>query len=208
MIDLSNWTHLWQQIAAHGDPEITYQKLIAAYMEPHRRYHNLTHIRDCLQQLSEIDEEQRRKDLLALVLWFHDVVFKPTSPRNEENSAKWAARVLREANVSEYIIEQVIHLILMTKHPSKPSTRIEKILVDIDLSILGRSKAVFERYENAIREEFEWVPDWIYQNNRMRFLQGLLNHKSVYYTRHFQMLYEEQARINLKTAIARLSEPE
>jgi predicted metal-dependent HD superfamily phosphohydrolase len=98
----------------------------------------------------------------------------------------------------------VHRLILATKHQESTASGDEALLVDIDLSILGRDPVVFDRYEQSIRQEYRWVPEVAFREGRARILESFLNRPAVYRTALFAQRYEAQARENLSRSIRQL----
>jgi predicted metal-dependent HD superfamily phosphohydrolase len=80
----------------------------------------------------------------------------------------------------------------------------EKILVDVDLSILGERPERFDEYEDQIREEYAWVPGVVFRARRRKILKAFLARASIFNTRKFVETYEAQARANLERSIKRL----
>ena len=95
---------------------------------------------------------------------------------------------------------------LATKHDESPISRDARLLIDIDLSILGQPPEVFDDYEKAIREEYSWVPVADYVTGRSRILRGLLNRPRLYFTERFEARYGIQAKVNLTKALLALEE--
>lgn len=93
--------------------------------------------------------------------------------------------------------------ILATKHKKPPARGLEAMVVDIDLSILGRTEAVFNDYDIAIRKEYSFASDEEFEIGRVAFLAELLRRERIYYTSWFQHRYEERARINLGERVTR-----
>jgi len=196
------WLSIWNDVA-NTDGELEYSAIISAYEEKHRAYHNLEHVRDCLAQLDQIDLQSSQCEI-ELALWYHDIVYNTRSSTNEEDSARKAVQDIKNAGVKSSIIENVKRLILATKHDSIPVIQNEKILVDIDLSILGRSPEKFHEYETKIRREYEWVPELVFREKRIEILQGFLNRRYIFLTTQFREKYESQARQNIISSIALL----
>ncbi len=117
-------------------------------------------------------------------------------------------RVLRKAAVAEEAIVRVAALILVTQHHTLPDDPDAVLVVDIDLSILGRPVAEFDRYEAAIRQEYEWVPETAYRQARRQVLERFNARPMIYQTPFFQERYEAQARLNLARSIQHLHEGE
>ena len=66
------------------------------------------------------------------------------------------------------------------------------VLVDIDLSILGTDAARLEEYEQQVREEYAWVPDFLFRRTRGKILQGFLARQGIYATAHFHDRLEKK----------------
>ena len=182
----------------------TYSQLLAAYSEPHRRYHTADHIDDCLAELDDAASIASASEEVELALWFHDAVYNTTSSTNEARSAEWAMTFLKSVGVADEKAGRVSAFVLATRHSSEPLSGDAALVVDIDLSILGRELPDFETYERAIRDEYKWVPMPIYRRKRIEILQSFLNRRAIYQTEHFHQRFEHRARENLEWAIHRL----
>src|SRR5262249_18069786 len=98
----------------------------------------------------------------------------------------------------------VRELVLITK-THNPDAHIDApLLVDIDLSILGQPEKRFWEYELQIRQEYSWVPEEVFHAKRSEILERFLSRNRIYATEWFFQKYEEQARANLKSSLARL----
>jgi predicted metal-dependent HD superfamily phosphohydrolase len=111
---------------------------------------------------------------------------------------------LAEAEETNQRIAEVRRLILVTKHNALPGSNDDKLIADIDLSILGQTPDVFDRYEEEIREEYAFVPDSAFREGRSRILKGFLGRPSLYLTESFRVRYEAAARANLARSLERL----
>ena len=76
----------------------------------------------------------------------------------------------------------------------------------MDLATLGADEDIFNRTSQAIREEFSWIPEKRYRENRRDFLKTFLERERLYITDHMRELFEEQARINLAREIELMGE--
>lgn len=94
---------------------------------------------------------------------------------------------------------------MATRHTAVPHDVDAKVLVDVDLSILGASAERFDEYEQQVRDEYSWVPEFIFRRERKRILQEFLSRPTVFNTQVFLERYEQQARKNIERSIARLS---
>jgi predicted metal-dependent HD superfamily phosphohydrolase len=78
------------------------------------------------------------------------------------------------------------------------------LLVDVDLSILGRAAERFWKYEAQIRMEYEWVPEDIFATKRAEILDRFLRRRRIYSTEHFFVRYEKRACTNLLASLQKL----
>jgi predicted metal-dependent HD superfamily phosphohydrolase len=182
----------------------SYERLVAMYSEPHRYYHNLRHISDCLEWLDRFAALAREPLAVELAIWFHDAVYDTRASDNEERSAQLARNWLSEAGADAALVDSAGKLVLATQlhdgslHPDAP------LLVDVDLSILGQPEARFWEYEEAIRREYDWVPAHAFAAKRAEILEGFLSRKRLYQTDALFQALEEKARANLQASIRRL----
>jgi len=99
----------------------------------------------------------------------------------------------------------VYKLILATKHDELQRDHDAKLMVDIDLSILGQPRDVFDQYEVNIRKEYAHVPDEQFRLGRKNILQSFLDRESIFATDFFKEKYESKAIENLTRSIQQLS---
>jgi predicted metal-dependent HD superfamily phosphohydrolase len=180
--------------------------LLRRWAEPGRTYHGLEHLHDCLARLDGAPADGADRDLVEAALWFHDAVYDSRSTENETRSAELARRSLAALGVREATAGTVAELVLLTRHREPPGTAEGRLLCDIDIAILGQPSDEFDGYEQAIRLEYDWVPDAAYRRERAAVLRALLAREPLYATPHFRERYELPARANLRRALARLDE--
>jgi predicted metal-dependent HD superfamily phosphohydrolase len=195
---------LWRRMGAADSGRRVFEELLRAYREPHRHYHGMDHLRDCLEQLDAAPVSGEARDLAETGLWFHDAVYAPGAVDNETRSAEWGARVLVEAGAPESRAQQVARLVRLTDHARPADDPTGALVCDVDLSILGRPPAEFAEYERRIRAEYQRVPEPLYRSGRASVLAGLLAREPLYRTDHFRALYEVAARRNLSRSVAEL----
>jgi predicted metal-dependent HD superfamily phosphohydrolase len=202
--DKARWQRLWQSFGAGGSGTKWYDKLKRAYAEPQRHYHNQQHIADCLAEFDAVRPLAQYPEALELAIWFHDAVYDPKAPDNEEQSAALARRCLEAAGLKD-LAGVVAELVFTTKTHQTVAGSDAALLVDVDLSILGQSEARFAKYEAQIRAEYAWVALEVFRVKRAEILEGFLSRSRIYSTDHFFARYEAQARENLAQSIRTLS---
>lgn len=191
------WRYAWRNIGAHGEGEAEFQALIARYSESHRHYHTPQHLAECFAQFEASREAIVQPAELAMALFFHDAIHDIPSRNNEELSAVLADDRLSAHGAQPAAIDRVKALILATRHQRIPVEGDERIIVDIDLSILGAPPARYQDYEHQVRKEYAHVPDALFWQRRGQFLLAFLARPSIYSTPYFQSMLENAARDNL-----------
>jgi len=195
---------LWLRIGAKSSADAAFELLVNAYTQPHRFYHNLDHIRTCLDIFEHIRSMASNPDAVEFSLCYHDVVYDVRGSQNEEQSALIAYNTCMEANLTDSMAQEIQNLILTTKHAGQPQTRDQEWIADIDLAILGSPADEFDRYEDNIRKEYAHVSDDAFCLGRAAILQAFLDKPTIYYTDYFIQKYQQPAAANLHRSIARL----
>jgi predicted metal-dependent HD superfamily phosphohydrolase len=195
---------LWRRMGAADDGTGVFEDLLRAYREPHRHYHGMEHLRDCLEQLDAAPASGEDRDLAETALWFHDAVYAPGAADNEARSAEWGTQALVGAGAPESRAQEVARLVRLTDHARPADDPVGALVCDVDLSILGRPPEEFAEYERRIRAEYQRVPEPLYRAGRASVLAGLLAREPLYRSDHFRALYESAARRNLASSVAEL----
>jgi predicted metal-dependent HD superfamily phosphohydrolase len=202
--DRDRWQSIWQAAALSGNPFPWFDRLATLYTEPHRHYHNLVHLAECLREFDPVRQLAREPAAVELALWFHDAIYDPRAADNEERSAALAEECLKAAAARGELTQAVVRLVLATKRHEIELDADAPLMVDVDLSILGQPTARFDEYEWQIRAEYSWVPETMFAGKRAEILEGFLARRRLYATEWFHDRYESRARINLRNSIAAL----
>ncbi|WP_137937228.1 hypothetical protein [Chitinivorax sp. B] len=202
---LTQWRALWQRLGV-AEMDAEYFVLRSAYDESSRHYHTFEHIAACLNWLQRAYQDQvlQRDDGLELAIWYHDAIYKPMRSDNEAASARWWRDTATRHGLSESLIARVERWILATQHAVQESVPDALWLLDIDLAILGSRPEVYAQFERNVRAEYRWVPSLIFRQKRAALLQDFLDRPRLYLTDYFHRQLDQQARQNLRQAIAEL----
>ena len=133
----SPWADAWRDLRLPLPAPDVLAALLARWAEPHRRYHTPQHLHECLALFERDRALAEHPGEVAIALWFHDAVYDTARHDNEAASADWASRVLLQAGAAPDVAARVHALIMATRHSEVPATADAKLLVDIDLAILG-----------------------------------------------------------------------
>lgn len=207
MLLRDQWINTWKDLGVSITPGLLqdFEDLITRYSEPHRKYHTVRHLEECFEKLSEVRALAQHPAETEVALWFHDAIYDTRSHQNEAQSAELARTKVLAVGASAETADRVSQLIIATRHDATPEENDAKVLVDVDLSILGANAQRFDEYEKQVREEYSWVPEVFYLKERKRILKTFLARAAIFNTRVFQERYEQQARKNIERSILRLS---
>lgn len=194
-----SWQRAWAALGLRA-PDGLRQRLLDAWAEPRRHYHSQQHLRECLALLESVLDLAEHPGEVELALWFHDAVYDPQGQGNEQRSADWACDALAQAGAGAAAQQRVRALIMATCHDAEPVGDDARLLVDIDLAILGADPARFAEYDAQVREEYRWVPEPVFRGKRREVLAGFLARPVIYGTQRFRERFEGRARENLRNS--------
>lgn len=185
----------WRSLAG-PDADALGEKLIAAWSEPHRVYHAVSHLTWLL------DEAERRaaaiEDLafIGYAAWFHDAIYEPGEPDNEARSAEWARHALAH---DPQLAGRVGRVIEMTrKHHEGEAEGDAALFLDMDIAILGAPWETYCAYAAGIRREFSAYNDGSFAAGRWRFLDIQLERPRTFRTDLYENELGERARANMR----------
>ncbi len=151
----------------------------------------------------QIDEHDIH--LLQLATWFHDTGYAQGPSDHEERSCNIAERFLR-GKISDKDLQMVLNCIRVTKVPQQPTTLLEQIICDADLSHLGMD--IYWDRTGKLRQEFVLTRDQIMSDQEwidfeLNFMLGheyhtvvakeMLNKRKA---KHIQRLLKQKRRLN------------
>lgn len=68
VLHLDRWQQAWYALTPTPAPAALHQTLLSCYREPHRAYHTLQHLAECMQFLDDVREHCEHPAEVALVL--------------------------------------------------------------------------------------------------------------------------------------------
>lgn len=197
---LDRWRSLLPRAPVLGE------ELIACYSEPHRAYHNRTHLTEMLGAVDKLDCYARDPDVVRLAGWFHDAVYQPLRADNEEASARLAEDRLDGTELEPRRIAEVARLVRLTaNHRAAPDDADGSVLCDADLAILGADSDRYVEYARGIRAEYGEVDDAAFKSGRRTILAYLLGLDPLFATPLGQELWQARARMNLAAELDALN---
>jgi predicted metal-dependent HD superfamily phosphohydrolase len=202
-----HWQHTLQPFGVNNiNLETAFADLVDSYSAAHRYYHNLKHIHNVLEIIETLKTYTDNLPAVQLAAWLHDIVYDPQAKDNEEKSAEYADKFLRNLGVPITEINTVKRLILNTKHHQADIDDLDsQVLLDADLGILAVNPQKYREYADAIRLEYSWLSTREYVIARQQVLQKFLQRSNIYFTPLMLEFAELFARYNLNTEIQLLS---
>ena len=188
---------------APAEAEKLFADLVAHYEENGRYYHNLHHIQNVLETIESFHACAQDIRAIQLAAWFHDIIYDVRRNDNEAQSAVYAETALHKAAVvPPETIVKVGLMIRATKHNSTCPADIDcQIMLDADLATFASGWEIQEEIEQAIRQEYAFVPDEAYREGRQLILQNFLKRERIYCTELMYESREEAARENISRTI-------
>lgn len=188
--------------------ERLWQDIATRYNETTRAYHTMGHLEQLFAQFEKIKHYLREPHIVALALYYHDVIYDPTRADNELKSAKFAVAALNRYLNAEQC-QRLYALIMMTaNHQLDGNGTAENhldldaaYLLDMDLSILAAPWPEYAQYTQAIRQEYTHVPLADFCVGRIAVLESLLAHPDLYLTDYYHERLEKPARVNIEREI-------
>jgi len=171
------------------------------YCDIQRHYHTLQHLEHLLQQLTTVKNQIQNWNTVLFTLYYHDIVYNATQFDNEEKSAEFAEKNMKQILVPTEIIELCKNQILATKSHNNSQDSDTNYFTDADLSILGQPWEAYSLYCKNVRKEYSVYTDLIYNAGRKKVLQHFLLMDRIFKTDFFYEKFEDQARQNIQNEI-------
>jgi uncharacterized protein len=185
-------------------------KRLALELPPQFPYHSLLHTRDevvpAAMRIAALEGVRGREALLLITAaYYHDLGFTIACDQHEVLSVGIAREQLPGFGYRETDLDTISEIIMATQLPQVPRTRLEMILADADLSVLG-SDTFLER-NAALREELAFQRGPICDKEWHQHQAAFLNDHR-YFTGAARSLYDAKKRENLERVRALLANSE
>ena len=182
-------------------------KLFKGQLSKKLVYHNYRHTFETVNEARDLGEMQQLppdelEDLL-LAAWFHDTGYINTYEGHEEESVRFAREWLAQHHYPEERVERIAACIYATKHSEEPSTLLQELLVDADMSNIGKS--TFFSTAELLRVEWEIFQDKFFTDREWAQFQLDFLLSTTFHTYQAQRKYAGQLGINIQQQRDRLS---
>jgi uncharacterized protein len=150
--------------------EIFIISLLEEKLSPTLIYHNKEHTMDVLGVAMQIAESENISadeiKLLRMAVLFHDAGFIYVYKMHEEKSCEMVREYLPAFHFSPEQISLICEMIMATKVPQAPMTKLDQIIADADLDYLGRddvfttAQKLYEemKLNHLLPDDRAWIP--------------------------------------------------
>lgn len=222
------------EIQANGNKDKLdkwFDKLFQQHNETGRYYHTTVHLMEMMRYWNAVVAEDlslsKHSLAICFATFFHDAVYDPKSSTNEEDSAKLFEEFCsdamgiqqipsddadnRVAKVASLVLTLILatkkHEVILNEALSDAEIDLQKMFLDIDMSVLGKHENAYLAYAGCIRKEYSFVETSVFCEKRAEILTGFLEEKKqIFLSDLFHKASEAQARSNLKREIELLKQ--
>jgi predicted metal-dependent HD superfamily phosphohydrolase len=181
------------------------QRILSGYSGRGRHYHNLVHLEALLGWVDRLEDQLTDPVALRWAILYHDIIYKSRRKDNETASAAVARKEMSRFGLQEDLISRVEDMINRTQHHDGEGADADtRLMLDMDLSILGTTPEIYQEYTAQVRREYRWVPAILYRKGRAAVLKSFLERDRIYFSDYFYNNFEAAARQNLQRELDRL----
>jgi len=171
-------------------------------------YHNYKHTFEIVKISRTLAEEYNLPDedmeILLLAAWFHDTGYLETYTGHEEKSVEIATAFLQQEGYSEAHIHEIADCILATRTQQPAATLLQEILVDADISNIGKEN--FFANAELLRVEWEIFLNKFFTDAEWAQFQLDFLLSTTFRTQAAQRLFGEQLQTNIQGQRDRLNQ--
>lgn len=188
--------------AAPPAPVDIREHLLTRWSEPHRRYHDVRHLAQCINAVRALGGTD---PVVILALWFHDAIYSGTAGADEDASADLAASLLAP-HLPTAAVADIARLVRLTAtHSPDPDDHRGAWVNDADLSIFAVSEARYHVYARDVRQEYAHLDDDVFVRGRADVLTRFTARPRLFHTPLGRDKREHQARANLTAELDHLA---
>jgi predicted metal-dependent HD superfamily phosphohydrolase len=196
-----------------------WEALDAGYTESHRAYHTWEHVTGLLEKLSTFSYLSARSDIIAVSVFWHDVVYRTQnrdgSPRPDYENVRDSCELFRQYTLLNKPDSDAVHdLIMATANHLQAKTEKQyyagfsgdlDLFLDLDFSSLASPWEEFVENLAKIRTEFSWASEVVFCSIQLQILENFAKADMQLYRRaETSEKWRDAARANLKRCISEL----
>jgi len=190
-----------------------WEALDAGYTESHRAYHTWEHVAGLLEKLSEFSDLSTRSEIIAVSVFWHDVVYTTQNQdgglRPDYENVRASAELFRQYTLlKQPDADAVYDLIMATANHLQARAKKQyyagfagdlDLFLDLDLSSLASPWEEFVEGLARIRTEFSWASEVVFCSIQRQILESFAKADVRLYRRaETSEKWLDAARANLK----------
>jgi predicted metal-dependent HD superfamily phosphohydrolase len=164
-----------------------------------RTFHNINHtervVAYCKAFADYYNLDERSRFELVTAAWFHDTGYYKSYQEHEKESSHIALGFLTQFEIQSASLKTIKNLILATRRSATPSTLLEKILCDCDMSHLGSPN--YQTWALKLKREFEVQGGCHKTENKWNEENISFFHDHQFFTSYAEDLWKVQKERNL-----------
>ena len=196
-----------------------WEALDAGYTENHRAYHTWDHVADLLEKQSEFSDLSTRSDIIAVSVFWHDVVYTTQNQdgvlRPDYENVRDSGKLFRQYTLLKQADADAVYDLIMAT-ANHLQARAEKqyyagfagdlnLFLDLDLSSLASPWEKFVEDLARIRTEFAWAPEIVFCTSQLQILEKFAKDGVRLYRRaETSEQWRDAAMANLKRCVTEL----
>ena len=174
-------------------------KRLEKELPSHLTYHNTAHTRSVLHHTEELAHAENINgesiNILLTAALLHDVGFLRSYDDHEEASCQIASEILPGFGYTHEEIDKVRSVIMATKIPQQPRSKLDEVMCDADLYYLGTNS--YENTAEKLYHELQYKGLYTNKNEWVRTqIDFIKSHQ--FFTRTAKKRLEKQKKYNLK----------
>ncbi len=201
----TRWLALTTRLGIEADgAQSLGEMLVGAYTGPGRHHHDIGHVVEVLEAIEDLLGTPAPVEA-ELAAWFHDAVYEGKAGDDERASAALARSELTNLAVDAGVIGRVAALVEATaSHTCEPADGVGAAFLDADLSVLGTDTDRYDRYVQAVRQEYSHLGDPAWRAGRAAVLASLLDRSHLFMSESGRQRWEARSRANLARELTAL----
>ncbi|MFH1769968.1 MAG: hypothetical protein ABH828_00235 [archaeon] len=202
--------HIWSNLCLHKnvkDISQIFAKLKTAYAPYENGFHSLSnHIYPGFKELNKVIDMADFPNALKFAWFFHNSINVPGSKTNREDSISFFYDALKGQGLNDNFFLIVQNDIMATDYVNvEPKTPDEKIMISLDLALLGLPQEQFDRNTGLLRLEHKMYSDEEFKKGVVERFNFFLDKKPIFPIKYFEEKYEAQAKENMTRLIKEYS---
>ncbi|RZF35836.1 hypothetical protein LSTR_LSTR008942 [Laodelphax striatellus] len=210
------WRGLAADIGASGEKATEWwTKLVQAYSEDRRKFHNINYLAIKLENYETIKCKLKNRSAVGIAIFFHHFEYDPKMVDCFKKNLEHFDNFANDCGITSDsdLYKSVVDLLESVDTHSTDEHKTDGVygaddchyFLDLDMVILGSDAEYYAtEYATNIQAEYDFLPDTMYKGLRLKVLQSFLQIPNIFATKEFREKYEQKARANIQKEVEKL----